>query len=560
MIFNTASTRWTLPLRAANLGLPCRAANEDPLANADRPAMPIPSKDLWTNVSRVLYPSRRWILVVVGALVAAVVILVAQFFPFTEKNVSQSLRETFPSQLTIDRFETAYFPHPGCRAEGVRFRSVSSPPGSPALVTIQKLTIQGRYADFLWRPHHIAKVYLDGLRVQIPHLGNAGAFRGGYTNSRMTIGEVVADGAIVEFARAGGKPATRFDIHELRLQTVSAKAGMSYQVFLQNPMPPGEIRAAGHFGPFNASDPNQTPASGAYSLDHADLSVFRGVEGIVKSHGTFSGALSQLHVEGASDSPDFEVVRSGHAAPLSTRFQLTVNGTNGDVALTSVDAFYFNTRIAARGSVAGEEGVDGKFTSLDFAVHDGRVQDILRLFMREDRPPMSGITNFQAHVTVPPEGRPFLKEVTLQGEFDIGDGRFEHPSRQQSVNELSQTARGLKTSKEKNEVSAEVVTSHVHGQASVRDGVATFTDLGFVIPGANASMHGTFNLLSEKIGLHGTLSMESKFSQSTSGIKSFFAKVLDPFMNKKRGSVVPVLVDGSYSQPHFGLDLNPIKK
>ena len=53
--------------------------------------------------------------------------------------------------------------------------------------------------------------------------------------------------------------------------------------------------------------------------------------------------------------------------------------------------------------------------------------------------------------------------------------------------------------------------------------------------------------------------MDAKFSQSTSGIKSLFAKVLDPFFDKKHGSVVPVLIDGTYHNPHFGVDLNPIK-
>jgi hypothetical protein len=54
--------------------------------------------------------------------------------------------------------------------------------------------------------------------------------------------------------------------------------------------------------------------------------------------------------------------------------------------------------------------------------------------------------------------------------------------------------------------------------------------------------------------------MDANFSQSTSGLKSLFAKVLDPFFNKKHGSVVPVRMDGTYHNPHFGLDLNPIKE
>jgi hypothetical protein len=378
----------------------------------------------------------------------------------------------------------------------------------------------------------------------------------------MTIGEVVANGAVLEFESGNGNPATRFDIHELSLGTVSAQAGMSYRLTMKNPSPPGEIASTGHFGPFHASDPSQTPVSGTFSFQRADLGVFKGVSGIVDSEGTFSGPLGHVNVQGTTTSPDFEVKRSKHAAPLSTHFQLVVNSMNGDVALTSVETSYFKTVINSSGSIAKKEGWDAKFTSLDFAVHDGRIQDILRLFVRGNTPPMSGATSFKAHVTVPPEGKPFLKEVTLQGAFDIDNGRFEKPSSQVSVDELSETARGEKKDKpeEKKEEPEENVMSHVHGQIEVHDGVATFAELLYSVPGADARMHGTFNLLNEKVDLHGTLRMDAKFSQSTSGIKALFAKVLDPFLDKKKGSVVPVLVDGTYSHPHFGLDLIPIKK
>jgi hypothetical protein len=448
-------------------------------------------------------------------------------------------------------------------AEGVTFRSTSSAAGSAPVVTIHKLTIQGSYLDFLLRPHYVAKVYLDGLRLHVPRLGNAGAFNGGYTDSRITIGELVANGAVLEFERAGNQPARQFNIHELTLDSISAKGGMSYRVVMHNPVPPGEIKSTGHFGPFHAADPGQTPVSGTYSFDHADLGVFNGVAGTVDSAGNFSGPLGRVNVEGTTNSPNFEVVRSKHSAPLSTRFQLSVNGLNGDVTLNSARATYFNTEITASGSVAGRQGWSEKFTALDFSVRDGRIQDILRLFVSEDRPPMSGVTNLQAHVTVPPEGEPFLKEVTLQGDFDIVNGHFERPSRQESVDELSETARGVKKTRdnEKKDVPPEEdVAAHVHGHADVRNGVATFSDLMFAIPGADARTHGTFNLITEKIDLHGTVKMDAKFSQSTSGIKALFAKVLDPFLDKKHGSVVPIVVDGTYGNPHFGVDLNPIKK
>jgi hypothetical protein len=509
-------------------------------------------------------PYRRWL----GALIVAAIIFVAAavllriYFPFSEKSITESLGKTFPSRLKVDHFETVYFPHPGCKVEGVTFGSNSSAPGSPPLVTMQKLTIQGSYADLLLRPHHISRIYLDGLRVQIPPLGDAGDFSGGYTTSQVSIGEVIANGAVLEVARANGQPPLRFDIHELSLGSVSTQGGMSYLLTMRNPEPPGEIRAKGHFGPFNGRSPGQTPVSGTYSFDQADLSAFHAIAGMLASEGTFSGPLAHVDVKGTTDVPDFEVVSRGHAARLLTHFQASVDGTNGDVSLDSVNASYLTTGIRAKGNVAEEKGSTGKFTSLDFAVRDGRIEDILRLFVKGNRAPMSGVTSFQAHVTVPPEGRPFLREVSLQGDFGIGGGHFEKPSTQESADKLSETARGQKKGQppEDENNPTDNVISDLRGHVVLRNGVATFTDLSFTVPGADARMHGTYNVLNEQIDFHGTVKMDVKFSQSTSGVKSFFAKALNPFFDKKRGSVIPVIVDGTYHNPHFGIDLNPVKK
>ena len=538
-------------------------ATEDPVLKAERPTISAQAREITRAPARTFDPSSIWMWILgAAALLAAAVILLLRYFPFSEKSVTESLRETFPSELTIDHFETVYFPHPGCKAQGVTFRSAGSAPGSTPIATIQTLTIQGSYSDLLWRPHHVSNVFLEGLRIHVPTLNDVGSFNGGYTDSKVTIGELLTRGAVLDFARSDGKPPVRFEIHELQLQDASAKGGMGYRVNMRNPTPPGEIKSTGHFGPFNAGEPHKTQISGSYSFEQADLSVFDGIAGIVSAEGKFSGPLGHVYVEGTTDTPDFEVLRSKHANRVSTRFQAWVNGVNGDVTLNNVKASYLNTEINATGSVAHKQGWDRKFTSLDFAVSGGHIQDILRIFVSEKRPPLDGITSFQAHVTVPPDGKPFLKEVTLQGDFDIGAGRFENPPRQQSVDELSQTARGIKKGKDidTNENAAEHVTSQVHGHVDVKNGIANFTALAFSVPGADALMNGTFNMLNEKVNLHGNLRMDSKFSQSTSGIKALFAKVLDPFLNKKQGSVVPVLVDGTYNNPHFGLDLNPIKE
>ena len=492
----------------------------------------------------------------------AAVILLALYFPYSKRKVAESLRETLPSTLTVNHFRAIYLPHPGCIVEGLTFRSNSSGPDSPPLVTVQKLTVLGSYADLVLRPHHIARMVLEGLRVRIPRLGH-GQYGGSSSDRKITIGEVIANGAVLEIGRSDSKAPLRFDLHTLTLKSVGAKEAVSYRVDMQNPEPPGEIRSEGRFGPFNSQNPVQTPLSGTYSFDRANLGVFQGIAGALTSRGTFSGNVAHINVEGATQVPDFQVSRSKNTGPLATHFQLSVDGTNGNVALDRVDATYEETEVDAKGSVANAENYRGKFTALDFAVSEGHIQDMLRLFVREAPAPMSGVTSFRAHVTVPPEGKPFLKEVTLDGDFGIAGGHFEKPATQAKADDLSAAARGDKKARQAQQKAANIpqenVISNLRGRVALRDGVATFTNLSFKVPGADARLHGTYNLLSEAVNFHGTLKMDAKFSKTAGGIKSVFAKFIDPFVNKKQGSVVPVVMNGTYAHPHFGLDLNPVK-
>lgn len=86
--------------------------------------------------------------------------------------------------------------------------------------------------------------------------------------------------------------------------------------------------------------------------------------------------------------------------------------------------------------------------------------------------------------------------------------------------------------------------------------VAKFTDTSFAIPGAVATMHGTYNLEDMKIDFHGDLKTDSSISNETTGAKAILLKPLDPLFKRKRaGAVVPVGVTGSYANPQFGLAL-----
>jgi hypothetical protein len=165
----------------------------------------------------------RWIkigLVLVVAAIAVGGILVATHWPFTRGSVIGSLEQKFASTVEFKTFRVTYFT-PGCVAEGVTFRR-NADRDSPAIATVEKLTIQGSYPGFFLFPKRLRRVTVEGLHVfvspQSERAGNDARPAGGAEQVKVIIGEIVADGAVVEFA--SGEPdadALKFDIHNLTL-------------------------------------------------------------------------------------------------------------------------------------------------------------------------------------------------------------------------------------------------------------------------------------------------------------------------------------------------------
>lgn len=499
----------------------------------------------------------RWVVIAATAAVIvgiAFVILLLRW-PFTQARMTQSLEESVSGSLTFTKFRVTYVPFPGCVAENVVFRRWSSPADVPPLATIQRIAIQARYADLFLRPGYIARIVLNGLYVRIPPRGTGTkSIQNPNSSTKMRVGEIDANGATLEIGRRGDKPPLKFEIHLLTVKSVSATTAMNYRATLTNALPPGEIVSTGSFGPWNSNDPGQTPLSGTAAFRNANLGAFSGIAGTLSSDQDFQGTLARIEVKGKVEIPDFKVTKTNNQEPLASQFHLTVDAMNGDVLLQQVDALLVRTKIVAHGSIAGKTGQKGKTTSLDLAIGRGRIQDVLRLFSTENHPPMDGVANFRAQVTVPPLGQPFLREVMAHADFQVDDGTFEKPSTQENVNKLSQRGRGVKGD---GKVSSENVIASLKGQVVLREGTAHFTEVSFIVPGAAARMFGTFNLLNDHIEFHGKLKTEVKFSQTLGGgIKSVLLKPLDPFFKKKpTGAVIPVYMIGTYDYPHFGIDL-----
>jgi len=501
----------------------------------------------------------RWVKIaasVVALALVMVVVVIATHWPFTQGAVVQALEQMFASKVELKSFRVTYFA-PGCVMEGVRFRR-NGDQDAPAIASVDKLTITGSYAGFFMFPKQISRVMVEGLRVfASPESRRAGnlALPGGGDQTKVVVGEINADGAVVEFS-SGKKDAKplKFEIHTLTLNGAGHGRAMAFHARLNNPVPPGEIRADGQFGPLRRDDPGKTAASGEYVFEHADLGSVPAIGGMLSSRGKFGGVLEQLEVAGSTDVPDFEVDRSRHAVHLKTKFEATVNGMDGDVKLKSVGAEFGKTALVARGDVAGEGGTVGKTVTLAGTQQQGTIQDWLKLLAKAERPAMTGAMNFRAQVQVPPGEQDFIQRVSLQGDFVIGSADFTKPTTQKQVDNLSQVAMGGKP----NEAPPADVAEDMKGHVEMKNAVATLTDLDFGVPGALAHMHGTYGILTEKIDLHGTLRVDNKLSKGATGIKAVLLKVAEPFFKKKnQAEIVPIKIGGTFTHPTYGLDVVP---
>jgi hypothetical protein len=226
---------------------------------------------------------------------------------------------------------------------------------------------------------------------------------------------------------------------------------------------------------------------------------------------------------------------------------------DGDVALESVHAQFERTSVVSQGEVAHKAGSEGKTVSLSATEQQGRIQDWLRLLSRAERPALTGAMNFRAQVLVPPGKRSFIERVNLQGDFGIDAASFARSTTQESVDTLSQVAQG-----EKENGDPASVIENLKGHVVIKDGIATFSDFSFSVPGALAHVHGTYGLLTEQINLHGTVQVDNKLSNGSMGMKSFLLKFAEPFLKKKNArEIVPIKVGGSLHHPSYGLDVVP---
>jgi AsmA-like C-terminal region len=498
---------------------------------------------------------------IIGAAIYGIVI--ALNWPFEKQTITEVLEGRSARQVTIAKFYKTYFP-PGCVAEEIHFLHRVHKEKEP-LITVQRLVMTTTYGRILTLQRRLTLVRVFNMHVTVPpsEPGKPNPIMpltyNGKSGASVVIDRTIADGAILDFlSKESGKKPFRLMIDKLRLDGIGNNEPMFYRAIISNQMPPGKIQSTGVFGTWNPKNPGSTPVRGTYRFDNANLLSFGGVSGTLSSTGKFSGTLNHINVDGTTDIPNFKVTDTSHTRRLTTEFKAVVDGTKGDTFLNDVTAHFDRTTVKFKGSVAGEEGKSGKLTKLDMFEQTGRIEDLLDLFISAKTAPMTGNVTFQGHFELPPGSDPFVQRMKLEGDFGVDAGKFTDKDTEADVTRLSESAEKKRKPTVEN---PETVLSDLKGHAIATNGVATLSHLSFTVPGAKATLEGTYNLMNYAVSLHGTLVTTGQPGDATTGFKSFLVKAITPFFKKRHcEKVVPFKLTGKYGNVNCGLDLGSKKK
>ena len=471
-----------------------------------------------------------------------------------------TLQKTFATQVEFGDLTVSIYPEIVIRGGDLVLRRPGHPEASP-LITVKKFQTNVGPWELLRPIRHVRKITLEGLVIAVPPREERPAAPLPPRQKKQprafsfVIDEIATDDAELDIRpRDPGKLPRVFHIQHLELHNAGLGHTMFYHATLSNPLPAGEIESRGEFGPWQANDPRLTPLSGTYTFSHADLSSIHGLSGILSSKGEFRGRLDRIDVRGQTDTPNFSLGISGHPVPLATEFHAIVDGATGNTMLDDVRARLLDSEIIARGGVFRDPGQKYRRISLDAVSNHARLEDLLRLALKANEPPMTGDISFQTRIDIPPGEGVIADRLRLDGEFNISSAHFARLNVQQKLASLSRRARG-----ETQDPSPGSVASNFAGAFKLQNGTMTFSNLTFGVPGALVHLDGTYALRGEDVDFRGTLRLQATLSQMTTGWKSAMLRPFDRLFERGgAGTLLPITIRGTGSDPRFGVDLRRV--
>lgn len=443
----------------------------------------------------------------------------------------------------------------------------------------------------------IGEVDLDGLHIRVPPrsqrpklVAPAGTTTSTTGNAGPTvlIQRIVCTNAdlLLETDKPGKLP-NEFAIPHLTLTNVTPGGAMGYVADVLNPKPKGMIHAEGSFGPWLTVDPGMSLISGKYHMDKNDMSVFRGIAGIITSDGTYKGTLRFMSVVGTATVPDFRLTKFNNPVPLVTGFSARVDGTTGDTLLDQVNATLGHSQFTTNGQIVrvkldGKTGeatltqpaptpakpaagktapavqpvksASGHNIDLNINIAHGQIDDFLKLASKSQTPLLTGAVAVKAHLLIPPGKVGVEQRMKLDGTFSLTGTRFTSDKIQGKIQQLSLRGQGrpedLKTE------DPTLVRSEMHGDFHMAKAVIALPNLGYSVPGADIQLKGSY-ALEGALNFTGTARLQATVSQMVTGWKSLLLKPVDNYFKKDgAGTLVPITIKGTREAPNFGVDFS----
>ncbi len=505
-------------------------------------------------------------MILLGTLLVVIVVGVAAFIylltvpppleHWLQARMLLALREHYQTDVQLQNLRVTLIPTVNATADN--FVLPNRNHGDvPPLITVKHLIVEANLIELLLRsPVHLSVVKLEGLEIKVapkgsgqkPPTGQAPKYHTRLAN--FVIDRVEAGGTMLYVLRKD--PADEpmlWELRKLALRSAGVGQPMTFTAELTNPTPPGLVQTKGHFGPWDFDEPSSTKVDGHYDFQHADLSVFNGISGILSSVGDYKGELNNITVDGTTDVPDFQLDRGGQPVHLTTKFHAIVDGTNGNTYLRPVNGHFLHTDIVTNGEVAGQKGKKGKTISLDVNMEKAYVQDVLALASKAVPPMLTGQLVLQAKLVVPPGKDPVLQKMQLNGQFSLSDTRFTNEKMKDAIAQLSRRGQG-----KPDDTSITDVAADFRGDFKLEHSTITFASLQFQEPGARADVQGSYGIASGDLNFVGQVSLDAKVSDTMTGAKHVLLKPFDPLFKKHgAGTWLPVEVTGTRDKPDIKL-------
>jgi hypothetical protein len=518
----------------------------------------------------------------IGLGTTAAIVLIAMFFigramakrfePYIRAQAVQYLQERFDSEAELGSLQVS-IPHlspykllinrgKGTRArvegENVVLRHKGRHDIAPMFV-MKRFSFDIDLGTVFDSAKRIQLVTVDGMEINIPpqgerpKLGDSGNRSPETPSTNVIFDEVLINDSMLSILpRDRTKKPLQFDLHWIRLESAGKDVAMKYTAALTNAKPPGEIISNGNFGPWAAEEPGDSPLNGTYLFDKADLGVFKGIAGILRSTGQFEGTLDSITAKGEATVPDFRLKHAGNPVSLKTRFEVLVDGTNGNTVLKPVVGTLGKTTFTTSGTVIKREDDARRTISLNVSMPNGDLRDLLTLAMKGE-PFMEGKIALQTKIDIPPLTGKVKEKLLLDGQFDITEAKFLKSTIQDQIDTLSRRGQG----QPKNMAIDEVVL-RMGGVFTLEDQKMMLKALSFAVPGSGVDLKGDYDLEQDVLDFHGTLRLDAKVSQTLTGWKHWLAKPIDPFFSKNgAGTLLRIQVVGSAKAPKFGRDKGP---